>query len=152
MTIVSCQNCGAKNRIDQRRATEQQPVCGRCGAALPSGAAAHVAGGKPIIVTDASFAADVLGSGATPVLLDCWAAWCGPCRMLAPTIDQLAAEANGRFRVGKLNVDENPRTAGQFQISSIPAMLIFKNGKMVDQIVGLQPKGNILAKLQGWVG
>ena len=143
MPIITCPNCGTKNRIDER-ASELQPVCGRCHAKL-------AASSKPLHVTDASFARDVLSAGNTPVLLDCWAPWCGPCRMLAPTIDALAASADGRFIVGKLNTDENPQTAGRFNISSIPTLLIFKNGQVVDQIVGLQSQQAIMQRLMGHV-
>ena len=144
--IVSCPKCRAKNRVDERTATEMQPVCGKCGAPLsaPSG----TANGKPHIVTDASFAHDVVEASSTqPVLVDAWAEWCGPCRMIAPLLEELAAESNGRYMIAKLNVDENPRTAAQFQIRSIPTLLIFKNGKLVDQIIGAQPKQAIAARL-----
>jgi thioredoxin len=144
--IVACPKCSAKNRVDERTATEMQPVCGKCGTPLPALAAA--ANGKPQVVTDASFARDVVEASSTqPVLVDAWAEWCGPCRMIAPVLDQLAAESNGRYRITKLNVDENPRTAAQFQIRSIPTLLIFKNGKLVDQIIGAQPKQAIAARL-----
>jgi thioredoxin len=98
-------------------------------------------------VTDDSFARDVLGAGAKPVLVDAWAPWCGPCRMIAPTLDQLAAESAGRYVVAKLNVDENPRTAAEYRIEGIPTLLLFKNGKLVDRIVGLAPKPTIAQKL-----
>jgi thioredoxin len=98
-------------------------------------------------VTDATFARDVLGAGATPVLVDCWAPWCPPCRAIAPTLDQLAAESGGRYVIAKLNVDENPGTAGQYRIQGIPTLLLFKNGKLVDQIVGLAPKPTLAQKL-----
>jgi thioredoxin 2 len=150
MTIQTCPKCGAKNRVDESVAVVSQPVCGNCGAKLPeinaSGAAA--ANGKPQVVTDATFASDVLSASASqPVLMDCWAPWCGPCRMIAPVLDQLAAESGGRYKIVKLNVDENPQTSAQFQIRSIPTMLIFKNGKVVDQIVGAVPKQTIAARL-----
>ena len=123
-----------------------QPVCGKCGAPLPSPEAA--ANGKPQVVTDDSFARDVVEASSTqPVLVDAWAEWCPPCRMIAPVLDQLAAESNGRYLITKLNVDENPRTAAQFQIRSIPTLLIFKNGKLVDLIMGAQPKQAIAARL-----
>ena len=123
-----------------------QPVCGKCGAPLPAPDA--TANGKPQVVTDDSFARDVVEASSTQaVLVDAWAEWCGPCRMIAPLLDELAAESNGRDRITKLNVDENPRTAAQFQIRSIPTLLIFKNGKLVDQIIGAQPKQAIAARL-----
>src|SRR4051812_37990880 len=143
MAIVTCPKCGAKNRVDERRTAHEQPKCGKCGSPLPLPSESD---GHPVTITDANFASEVLQAGATPVLVDAWATWCPPCRALAPTIDQLAAESSGRYRVGKLNVDENPRVAGQFRIESIPTMLIFKNGQLVDKLVGLMPKPAIAAK------
>jgi thioredoxin len=153
MDIVTCPNCGTKNRVDHSRAQGAQPVCGKCGEPLPAPAAASSGGasGKPLVVTDATFADRVLGAGV-PVLVDCWAPWCGPCRMIAPTIDQLAAEAGGRHVIAKLNTDENPRTAGQYRIDAIPTMLIFHRGQLVDRIVGLQPKPALLARLERAAG
>lgn len=148
MAIVACARCGAKNRVDERAASVRQPVCGRCGAKLNAGAAGGV--GKPVTVTDASFTREVLEAEGVPVLLDCWAEWCGPCRMIAPALDQLAAEAGGRYLIAKLNVDENPQTAAQFGIRSIPTLLIFKNGKLVDRIIGAQPKQAIAARLAAY--
>jgi len=81
------------------------------------------------------------------VLIDFWAEWCGPCRRLAPTVDALATEYDGRATVAKLNIDENPNTAGRLMIMGIPTMLIFKNGELADQIVGLAPKEEIAKKL-----
>jgi len=83
-----------------------------------------------------------------PVLVDAWAAWCGPCRMIAPIIDELAAEMAGRVRVVKLNVDENPATAARFDLRSIPTLLVFKAGREVDRIVGVQPKSEISRRLE----
>jgi len=124
-----------------------QPVCGKCGAKLPT-VAANGPERKPQIVSDDSFVRDVVEASATvPVLVDAWAEWCGPCRMVAPVLDQLAAESGGRYKIAKLNVDENPRTSARFGIRSIPTMLIFKNGKLVDQIVGAVPKQAIAARL-----
>jgi thioredoxin 1 len=92
--------------------------------------------------TDGNFDADVLKSGA-PVLVDFWAEWCGPCKRLAPTIDALAGDYAGKVTIGKLNVDENPNTPGKYNVRGIPALLLFKDGQLVDQVVGLQPKENI---------
>jgi thioredoxin len=99
-----------------------------------------------VAVTDATFEQEVEKS-PLPVLLDCWAPWCRPCLMLAPAIDQLAEEMDGRIKVAKLNVDENPQTTAKFGIMSIPTMLIFKNGEAVDRLVGVQPKAAIEKKL-----
>ena len=146
MAIVQCPTCGAKNRIDER-ATDMQPKCGNCGAKLdPSRPAAD--GGKPIIVTDATFDQVLRSAGAKPVLIDAWAPWCGPCRSIAPIIDQRAAESGGRYLVGKLDVDENPRTAQHYNISGIPTLLVFKNGALVENVVGGRPKAQLAALLQ----
>jgi thioredoxin 2 len=146
MAVITCPTCGAKNRVDEGRAASLQAVCGRCGTKLDAPAAG---GGKPVAVTDATFA-DVVGD-ARPVLVDCWAPWCGPCRMIAPMLDQLAAESGGKYLVAKLNVDENPRTARHFMIESIPTLLLFKGGNLVERIVGLQPKQAIAQRLQAQI-
>ncbi|MFN3455590.1 MAG: thioredoxin [Pseudobdellovibrio sp.] len=93
-------------------------------------------------VTDQSFQSDVLNS-STPVLVDFWAEWCGPCRALAPKLEEVAAELGGKVKIVKMNVDENPSTPGQFGIRGIPAMLLFKDGKQVGELVGNHPKENI---------
>jgi thioredoxin len=150
MAIQTCPKCGAKNRVDERAATVNQAVCGKCGEKLPEVTAtgSGTSNAKPQVVTDATFAAEVVSASASmPVLVDCWAPWCGPCRMIAPPLDQLAAESGGRYKIAKLNVDENPQTSAQFQIRSIPTLLIFKHGKVVDQIIGAVPKQAIAARL-----
>jgi thioredoxin 1 len=104
------------------------------------------AGAGPITLTDANFQQVVSGPG--PVLVDFWAPWCGPCRMVAPVVEQLAREYSGRAVVGKLNVDENQQTAQQYNIMGIPALYIFKNGNVVDQIVGAQPAHVLKQRLE----
>jgi thioredoxin 1 len=101
-----------------------------------------MAGQNLLILTDAGFDADVLNSDV-PVLVDFWAEWCGPCRVLAPTVETLASEYTGRLKVGKLNVDENGATAMRYQIRGIPTLLLFKGGKVVDQRVGAAPKSDL---------
>src|SRR5215213_4946221 len=113
MTIITCPHCGAKNRIDESKAERAQPKCGRCGQLLDINGATST---DPVVVTDATFARDVLGLSGKPILVDCWAPWCGPCRMLEPTIKQLASESSGKYVIAKLNTDENQRTAAQYRI------------------------------------
>ena len=93
-------------------------------------------------VTDASFEEDVLKSDK-PVLLDFWAEWCGPCKMIGPILEELAGEYGDKIQIAKMNVDENPATPGKFRIRGIPTLLLFKNGQLVDQLVGAHPKAAI---------
>ena len=139
--LIRCSECGAANRVPREKIEQGlKPKCGRCKSPL------HVQS-APVTVTDASFAAEVERS-PLPVLVDAWAAWCGPCRMIAPVIDELAGELAGRVKVAKLNVDENPATASRFGLRSIPTLLVIKGGREVDRVIGVQPKQEILHRLQ----
>jgi len=105
----------------------------------PPKASSTQAAAKPLEVTDATFQQEVMQSDV-PVLVDFWAVWCGPCRMVAPILEKLAGEYVGKIKIAKLNVDENPAVSQQYQIRSIPTMYVFKNGKVVDQVVGAAPE------------
>ncbi|KMO70515.1 thioredoxin [Mycobacterium sp. BK558] len=104
------------------------------------------AGTSTVAVTDDSFSQDVLSSG-TPVLVDFWATWCGPCKMVAPVLEEIAAEKAGSLTVAKLDVDENPATARDFSVVSIPTMILFKDGQPVKRIVGAKGKAALLREL-----
>ena len=105
---------------------------------------------EPITLTDSNFASEV--AKYPLMLVDFWAPWCGPCRMVGPIIEQLAHEYTGKAAFGKLNVDDNPRTAGSFGVQSIPTMVIFKGGKAVDVMIGALPKGQIENKIKQQLG
>jgi thioredoxin 2 len=142
--LIRCPSCGATNRVEPAKPQQGlEPVCGRC--KTPLLISTHA-----ITVTDATFSAEVERS-PLPVLVDMWAAWCGPCRMVAPIVDQLAAELPGRVRVAKLNIDENPATPSRFGVRSIPTLLIFKDGQEVDRIVGAVSKPAIVSKLKSYL-
>jgi thioredoxin 1 len=100
----------------------------------------------PIEITDANFEQEVVKSDL-PVLIDFWAVWCGPCKMIAPLVEELAGEYHGKVKIGKVDVDNNPNISMQFGIRSIPTLLVFNGGKVVDQIIGAVPKQAIAAKL-----
>ena len=137
--MIVCPACGATNRVPGDKVAQGlAPVCGKCKTPLPMG--------KPQPVTGASFAQDVERS-PVPVLVDAWAPWCGPAHMIAPVIDHLATELAGRVRVVKLNVDDNPRTAARFDLRSIPTLLVLKDGREIDRLVGVQPKQEIMRRL-----
>lgn len=105
---------------------------------------------KPITFTDDNFETEVLRS-EHPVLIDFWAAWCGPCRMIAPIVEELVTEYEGKAKIGKLDVDDNQETAIKYGVRSIPTLLIFKDGKVKDTIIGAVPKGQIVQKLNSVV-
>jgi thioredoxin 2 len=146
MQVINCGKCGAKNRVEESRLASSEAKCGRCGEKLAVAGGDHHS--KPLTITDLTFERDVLQASGPPILVDCWAPWCRPCLMIAPTLDKLAEESQGQYRIAKLNVDENPQTASRFQISSIPTMLLFKDGKLIDRLIGLQPREAIAERLR----
>ncbi len=107
--------------------------------------------GNVLQLTDANFQSEVLNS-EQPVLVDLWAPWCGPCKMIAPTVDAVANEFQGKVRVGKLNTDDNPGTATAYNISAIPALLVFKRGQVVDRFVGVVNKDKLTSSLNTQLG
>jgi len=102
--------------------------------------------GKPTVVTDVTFDSEVIEANL-PVLVDFWAVWCGPCRLIAPIVDDIAAEYEGKLKVMKLDVDENQTTAMSFGVMGIPTLILFKGGQPVERITGYMPKERLLAKL-----
>ncbi len=108
-------------------------------------------GEATVTVTQANFQTQVIQS-KTPMLLDFWASWCAPCRAVAPTLDELAVKYQGKFTIGKVNVDEHPELAAQFGILNIPTLIFLKGGQEVDRVVGVQPKSQLEAKIQKLTG
>ena len=144
--VVVCSNCKAKNRVDESRLAKGEAKCGRCGQKLEAAGAAQES--KPSVITDQTFEREVLGARGGPVLVDCWAPWCGPCRIIGPVMDQLAAESQGQYRIAKLNVDENPSTTVKYGVRSIPTMILFKDGEATDMKIGA---GTPKAGLSKWL-
>jgi thioredoxin 2 len=138
---VRCRACGSTNRIDpERLRAGQDAVCGRCRALLPVSA-------KPLAVTDRTFDEEVLGS-PLPVLVDLWAPWCLPCRGLAPVVEETARTLAGRVRVAKLNVDDNPETAGRLRLQGIPTLVLFDGGHEVSRVIGARGLPELLLWLE----
>ncbi len=131
--ILACSGCGAKNRVPVSR-IDDVPKCGKCKQPLSVRSLS-----QPINVTDLSFDREVLGS-PLPVLVDCWAPWCAPCKAFGPILDDLAIQYKGRLKIAKLNLDDNARIGSRFAISSVPTILLVKNGKVIDKLVGAPPK------------
>ncbi len=136
--ITACPSCGAKNRVPA--AVKGKPSCASCKKPLPWIADA----------TDASLAG-VLDTKAL-VLVDLWAPWCGPCRMVAPVLEKLAARYAGSLKVVKINVDDNPRSAQMYDASSIPTLVMVRNGQVVDRVIGAQPEPVLAAKIDQHLG
>ncbi len=136
--IVSCKKCGAKNRV-KTASRGKKPVCGKCHAPLP------LSGGAPprvVEISDRTFESEVLAYPG-PVLVDCWAPWCGPCHTVAPVLDALAREYGGKVKITKLNIDRNPLIASRYRVMSVPTMLFFKNGRLMDTVPGAIQKTEI---------
>lgn len=139
--LVACAGCGATNRVPRARlSASQQAVCGRCKRALPLDTA-------PVEVTDATFG-DEVERWPLPVVVDLWATWCPPCRMIAPVVEELAGELAGRVRFAKVDVDGSPGVSARFEVRNIPTLLVMHRGRVVDRIVGAVPKAEILRRLQ----
>ncbi|GEM49139.1 thioredoxin TrxC [Deinococcus cellulosilyticus] len=134
--ILICARCQARNRVKQVPAG-QVPVCARCQAPLP-----WLHDG-----TDQTFEQDI--QAGVPVLVDFWAPWCGPCRVMGPILEEVAREQAGKVRIVKVNVDENPGLSGRFQVRSIPTLMLFRGGRMVESMVGVVQKAVLMQKLQG---
>jgi thioredoxin 2 len=144
--LIRCPSCGTKNRIPANRAG-QTAKCGKCKSAVPTNSLLAAA---PVMVADRDFEDKVLKS-PLPVLLDCWAPWCGPCQTTAPIMTELAKEWKGRARVGKLNIDQNPLTAARFQVMSVPTFLIFDQGRLRETIPGAVNKGYLVNKMRPYL-
>ncbi len=133
VSLLTCTSCGKKNRI--RPSSSGAPHCGTCGTVLP----------WLVNASDATF--DVEARAAPAVLVDLWAPWCGPCRIVGPILEDLSREYAGRIKVVKVNVDDNPATAQRFEAYSIPTMVVLKDGRVVDRIVGAMPKAQLTVRL-----
>jgi thioredoxin len=144
---IRCSSCGSLNRVPEN-AAGKTVVCGKCKSPLPAGDGDGHPVTLTVTLTDGSFAG-AIGSGS--YVVDFWAPWCGPCRMIAPILDQLAAERRD-VRFGKLNVDENPRTAAAFNARSIPLLVFFKDGSERGRVVGAVPRGHIEAAIKQYLG
>ncbi len=137
-SVLTCPNCGARNAI--RPSPRGSPHCGTCGKPLP----------WVVDATDATF--DAEANTTATVLVDLWAPWCGPCRFVSPILEELARDWSGRLKVIKVNVDENPRLQQRFGASSIPTMIVMKDGREIDRIVGAAPKPALEARIRPHVG
>ena len=134
-TKVECRNCGAKNRVPA--VAEGTPRCGRCGTALP----------WVVDANDAEFHA-VVDESSLPVLVDVWAPWCGPCRIVSPALEKLAGELAGNLKLVKVNADDNPEVSRRFEVQSIPTLVILDHGQVVDKQIGALPEHQLRSWLE----
>ncbi len=144
--IFRCPNCMTKNRIPANR-VGAIAKCGKCGTSLDT---KNLFLPQPMTITDGNFEAMVIRS-PLPVLLDCWAGWCGACNMVSPVIEALANEWKGRVRVGKLDVEANPLLNSRLGIRSLPTLLIFSGGQLKDTLIGALPKPQIVQKMAPFI-
>ena len=144
--VMQCGRCGAKNRVFLD-APGKKAVCGKC--RTPLSADSGAAG--PVAVSDQTFQREVMTS-TVPVLVDFWAPWCGPCKMVGPILERLAQKYAGRLKIAKLNVDDSPVTASRHSVSSIPSLLFFRNGRVVHTLVGAVPQSRIEEQIGALLG
>lgn len=137
----ACSHCGTANRIPAQR-KGKRIQCGKCRQPVFSD--------KPETCNATGFAQSVMAS-PLPVLVDFWAPWCGPCRMIGPVLEKIAAQLSGQLKVVKINVDENPSLADRFCIRSIPTMLLVADGKLVDTLVGALPQAELMQRIRPWL-
>ena len=132
--LIRCRSCGTRNRIPTAK-LQDGPRCGRCKKSFPPIPITR----RPVMVTDRTFADEVIAS-PLPVMLECWAAWCSACGAVAPILEALASAYAGRLEIAKLNVDQNPATASRYSVMSLPMLLFFRDGKLVDTAAGALPR------------
>jgi thioredoxin 2 len=140
--LAACAACGARNRVSRARLGDR-PRCGRC--------KAPVFPERAVAVSEVDFAREVEAS-PIPVLVDFWAPWCGPCRVVGPILEQIAGTHAGRLKVAKVNIDENPRLAARFRIQAVPTMVLFRDGAIADEIRGALPRAALEQRLAPQLG
>ena len=144
--FIRCLNCGTVNRVYKER-LGKKPICGKCGNALDARRYSYA---EPLDVTEQTFQEEVLKS-RIPVLVDCWAPWCAPCAAIGSMIAKLAEDFKGSLRVAKLNTDQNRQLAAQFEITSIPTLLVFKDGVLADRMVGAVAQHQLDEFVNNWL-
>jgi thioredoxin 1 len=142
--IVTCPHCGQDNRLAYER-LNLEPRCARCATTLefPN---------QPIDVDNEELFEAVISRSSLPVLVDFWAPWCGPCKAIAPTLEELANELDGKLKIAKVNIDDNDAVAAEYGVRAIPTMILFKGGQVAETLVGMMPKSALKAKLATHVG